>query len=236
MFSAHAVPARPRLTTRTNPKRRPRSPRGRSSKRPPESETPRFAAPGALNPLGQPAPADGLPLANYVSSSPFYGGGLASGLRLEWERLDPDYTINSLRNNRVRIRPGTSETQPGPPTFLCPDRHSVRRQLVESALHNARIFQRRLRAYQIIPGQFQPRRESHLLTHRHSRAAHKMLFSVNLDSTFSWTTLKNQCKGSRLFPSVQPSMILNAKNTSQSLMLLVSADSRSWLYFPFASN
>src|SRR6266446_472799 len=104
MFSAHAVPARPRLTTRTNPKRRPRSPRGRSSKRPPEGETPRFAEPGALDRVGQPARTAGLLIARDVSSPPFYGEEIRIIYALERKRkLSETHAYSGNRRTATSI-------------------------------------------------------------------------------------------------------------------------------------
>ena len=54
-----------------------------------------------------------------------------------------------------------------------------------------------------------------------------MSASVNFDSTFPATSLNNQLNGSRDFPAVQPSMMLNAKNRFQSEIALNSALNRS---------
>ena len=59
---------------------------------------------------------------------------------------------------------------------------------------------------------------------------------MKLETTLPLTSLKNQYNGSRLFPLVQPSMMLKARNKFQSAMFFTRVAKRSWLNFPVASN
>ena len=66
--------------------------------------------------------------------------------------------------------------------------------------------------------------------------SHKMSAAVKLDSTLPATCFKSQRSGSRLLPSVQPSMMLKARNKFQSLMLRSNMANRSGLQEPLVST
>jgi hypothetical protein len=63
-----------------------------------------------------------------------------------------------------------------------------------------------------------------------------MSASVKIVSTLLSIRWKGKHKGSRSFPSVHPSAVLNTRNKFQSRILATSAVSRSSLNFAFEAN